>query len=79
MAGVTTPHTIPVVRIEGTFAEVGGQLGELCADTIRRAVDFDAELPPGRTRAEQLALTARYREVTAEAMPWAIEEIDAAA
>jgi isopenicillin-N N-acyltransferase-like protein len=79
IGAVTTPHTIPVVRLEGTYAEVGAQIGELCADTIRRSVDFDAELPAGRTRAHQLELAARYRDVTADAMPWAIEEIEAAA
>lgn len=76
---MTTPHTIPVVRIEGSFREVGGQLGDLCAETIRRAVAFDGELPAGRQRAEQLALAERYRVLTAEAMPWVLEEIEGAA
>jgi len=76
---MTTPHTIPFVRVEGSYEDVGGAIGELCADTIRRAVAFDEELPAGRSRADQLALAAGYLDVTAEAMPWAIEEIGAAA
>ncbi|MFN8231965.1 MAG: C45 family peptidase [Actinomycetota bacterium] len=43
------------------------------------AVAFDDDLPAGRTRDEQLALAARYRDLAEDAMPWAIEEIDAAA
>lgn len=73
-----TPHTIPVVRVEGSFFDVGGQTGELCADTIRAAVEFE-EMPAGRTRAEQLELAAAYRAVTMDAMPWAIEEVEGAA
>ncbi|MBI3647650.1 MAG: hypothetical protein HY240_02665 [Actinobacteria bacterium] len=74
-----TPHTIPFVRVAGSFFDVGGQIGELCAETIRRAVAFDDEIPVGRTRDEQLALAARYRDVTVEAMPWALQEIEGAA
>ena len=74
-----TPHTIPLVRVAGSFFDVGGQIGELCADTIRRAVDFDADVPAGRTRAEQLRLADEYRRVTVDAMPWVVEEIEGAA
>ena len=35
--------------------------------------------PAGRTRADQLALAARYRSLTADAMPWLLEEMDGAA
>jgi isopenicillin-N N-acyltransferase like protein len=76
---MTTPHTIPFVRVEGTYEEVGGTIGEFCADTIRRAVDFDHELPAGRSRADQLALADRYLALTRDAMPWAIQEIGGAA
>jgi isopenicillin-N N-acyltransferase like protein len=76
---MTTPHTIPFLRLEGTYEEVGGQIGDLCADTIRRVVEFDDQLPAGRSRADQLALAARYLDVTHEAMPWAIQEIGGAA
>jgi len=74
-----TPHPIPVLRVAGSFRDVGGAIGEACASVIRRAVAFDDDLPAGRTRDEQLALAARYRDPVEDAMPWAIEEIDAAA
>jgi isopenicillin-N N-acyltransferase-like protein len=74
-----TPHTIPVLHLEGTYRDVGLQIGETCADVIARAVAFDDEIPLGRTRAEQLALASSYRDITAAAMPWAIEELDGAA
>jgi len=74
---MTTPHTIPLLQVGGTHREVGLQVGEACADAIRVEVAFDdSKLPCGRTRGEQLALAARYREVTAAAYPWYMEEID---
>ncbi len=77
--GIATPHTIPLVRVSGSYFDVGGQIGELCADTIRLAVEFEGEIPAGRGRAEQLALADQYLRLTAEAMPWAVEEIEGAA
>lgn len=74
-----TPHTIPVFRFEGSYREVGEQIGEACADVLHASVAFDDQIPAGRTRAEQLALAERYRAVTAEAMPWVLEELDGAA
>ncbi len=79
MRRVTTPHTIPLIKVRGTHREVGGQVGEACAETIHEELDFDAAIPAGRTRADQLALAARYREVTAEAYPWYIQELEGAA
>jgi isopenicillin-N N-acyltransferase-like protein len=76
---MTTPHTIPVLRFEGSYREIGEQIGDTCADVLQRCVAFDAELPRGRTRADQLALADRYRTLTAEAMPWVLEELDGAA
>lgn len=78
-APAITPHPIPMLRVAGAFRDVGGAIGEACADVIRRAVAFEDPPPAGRTREEQLALADRYRTATAEAMPWAIEEIDGAA
>lgn len=74
-----TPHTIPLLRIEGTYREVGRQIGDACAEVIQRAVAFDDDLPQGRTRADQLALAERYRSLTSTAMPWIREELDGAA
>jgi isopenicillin-N N-acyltransferase-like protein len=58
---------------------VGRQIGDACADVLQRSVTLDGDLPAGRTREEQLALAARYRDLTAEAMPWLLDELDGAA
>ena len=79
MMRMVTPHTIPVLRFEGSYRDVGRQIGDTCADVLQRSVAFDDELPAGRTRTDQLALASRYRELTADAMPWLIEELDGAA
>ncbi len=75
----TTPHTIPLIRVEGSYRDVGAQIGDACGDVLQRAVAFDDELPDGRSRSDQLALAARYREIVAGAMPWVLEELDGAA
>jgi isopenicillin-N N-acyltransferase-like protein len=79
MTQTVTPHTIPLLRFEGSYRDVGRQIGDACAEVLQRSVAFDDELPAGRTRAEQLALASRYRELTADAMPWLIEELGGAA
>jgi isopenicillin-N N-acyltransferase-like protein len=76
---MTTPHTIPLLRLEGSYRDVGRQIGDACADVLQRSVAFDNEIPGGRARADQLALADRYRTLTAEAMPWILEELDGAA
>jgi isopenicillin-N N-acyltransferase-like protein len=77
---VTTPHTIPLLQVRGGHREVGARIGEACADVIRSEVAFDAsKIPGGRTRDEQIALADRYREVTAAAYPWYMDEIEGAA
>ncbi|MGZ4129636.1 MAG: C45 family autoproteolytic acyltransferase/hydrolase, partial [Actinomycetota bacterium] len=74
-----TPHTIPLFRFAGSYGEVGRQIGDACGDVLRRAVAFDDDIPCGRTRAEQLGLADRYRALTADALPWIVEELDGAA
>ena len=71
--------SIPVLRVAGGHCEVGLAVGTATAQVLREAVAFDAALPAGRSRAEQLALAARYREATRAATPWLAEEIDGAA
>jgi isopenicillin-N N-acyltransferase-like protein len=71
--------TFPKLRVEGSHREVGRQIGAATARTLRAAVAFDAALPAGRSRDEQLALAARYRDATLTATPWLVEEIDGAA
>jgi isopenicillin-N N-acyltransferase-like protein len=80
MPPMSPPAPIPVLRTSGTHREVGARIGEACAETIRRAASFEEEpIPEGRTRAEQLALADRYREVTLAAYPWYAEELEGAA
>ena len=70
---------LPFLVVEGSHREVGRQIGAACGEVLREAVAFDASLPAGRSRAEQLALAARYREATRAATPWLVDEIDGAA
>ena len=70
---------LPFLVVEGSHREVGHRVGEATAEACREAVAFDAVLPAGRSRDEQLALAARYRDATLAATPWLVEEIDAAA
>ncbi len=70
------PETIPTLVVTGSHREVGRAVGEACRETIRVEVAFDDRIPTGRTRAAQLELAARYRDVTAAAYPWYLEEIE---
>ena len=70
---------IPFLRVAGDHREVGRAVGAATAPVLRDAVAFDAALPPGRSRAEQLALAARYRAATWAATPWLVAEVDGAA
>lgn len=72
-------RTIPRLRVSGSHREVGRAIGAACTATLREAVGFDAILPAGRSRAEQLALSDRYRAATLAATPWLVAEIDGAA
>lgn len=76
---MTPPEPIPFISVAGSHREVGRQIGEAFAGFVRESVEFDADIPSGRTREEQLALAARYRAVTAEAYPWLMEEIEGVA
>jgi len=70
---------LPFLVVEGSHREVGLQVGMATAAVCRDAVAFDLALPAGRSRAEQLALAARYRDATLAATPWLVDEIDGAA
>ena len=70
---------LPFLRVAGSHREVGRQLGAATADTIRAAVDFGGQLPPGRTSVAQLALAAAHRDATLLATLWLVDEIDGAA
>ena len=62
--------------VAGSHRDAGRQVGEARGDVIRAQIEFDDRIPGGRTRSEQLELAARYRDVTAPAYPWYIEELD---
>ena len=70
---------IPLLRVAGSHREVGRAVGAATAPVLRDAVAFDAALPVGRSRDEQLALADGYRALTLAATPWLVEEIDGAA
>jgi isopenicillin-N N-acyltransferase-like protein len=75
-----TPEPIPVLRVGGTHHDAGEQIGLARAKTLRQAVTFPHEkIPEERSRAEQLALADRYRQVVAEAYPWYLDEVEGAA
>ena len=60
---------IPLIRVAGSHAEVGMQLGKALGEVMERvaAAPFDS------------ALVERYRAVTGRHLPWVLEELDAAA
>ncbi len=70
---------IPLLRVAGSHRDVGRAVGAATVSALRDAVAFDAALPAGRSREEQLALAGRYRAATLAATPWLVEEIDGAA
>jgi isopenicillin-N N-acyltransferase-like protein len=70
------PDPIPVLVAAGSHRDAGAQVGEARRDVIRAEVDFDDRIPDGRTRGEQLELAHRYREITAAAYPWYLEELE---
>jgi hypothetical protein len=70
---------IPLLRVAGSHREVGRAIGAATAPVLRESVAFDGALPAGRSRQEQLALAARYRDRTRAATPWLVEEIAGAA
>jgi hypothetical protein len=70
---------IPFLVVSGSHRDVGRQVGEATADVLREAVAFDSDLPPGRSREEQLALAAGYRDATLRVTPWLVDELDGAA
>ena len=73
-------HLIPLYQVSGTHREVGLQLGEIGGEQIAHEIaEAFAELPPGRTREQQLSLAAEYRDFTAPRLPWLIEEFEGVA
>ncbi len=73
-------HPIPVFTVSGTHREVGLQMGDAAAETIRADIAgaWD-DLPAGRTREQQLELATTYRDFTAPRLPWLMEELEGCA
>jgi len=75
-----TEHTIPLITVRGSYAEVGAAIGDACAATIERECDTgNWEIPSGRSVEDQLALADRYAEATRPLLPWVFEELDGCA
>ena len=69
-----------IVRVRGSHADVGTQVGAACRDAIQRVTDIaEEQLPAGRSLGDQLALAAQYRLATQDVMPWLLTELDATA
>jgi isopenicillin-N N-acyltransferase-like protein len=66
---VTPPPPIPLLRAQGSHADVGRQIGSATGETVRRfaALPYDSDL------------VRRYRAVTVEHLPWVVEELDGVA
>lgn len=75
----SSPGGIPLLVVSGSHREVGRQVGLATAGVLAKAIAFDAALPAGRSRADQLSLASRYRDATLAATPWLVEELDGAA
>ena len=75
-----TPPEIELIRVAGTHREVGRQMGEAARPALRAEIDGAwGDLPGDRSKADQLSLAARYRDVTAPALPWLMDELDGCA
>jgi isopenicillin-N N-acyltransferase-like protein len=73
-------HTIPLITVAGSYAEVGAAIGDACASPIERECDPTTwEIPAGRSLEDQLALADRYADATRPIMPWVFEELEACA
>jgi hypothetical protein len=70
------PEPIPTLTVTGSHREAGRAVGLARREVIRGEVSFDDRIPGGRTRIEQLELASRYREATAAAYPWFLEELE---
>ena len=73
---MTPAPAIPLLRVAGSYAEVGSAIGAACRDTIARECDTGGwKVPAGRSVAEQFTLADRYADVTRPLMPWLFEEL----
>ena len=76
------PPGIPFLQVRGTHREVGRQIGEALRERIRAGLErevYAGPFPEGRTLEQQLALASEYLRVTAEELPWLVEEFEGCA
>lgn len=76
------PPEIPLLQVRGTHREVGRQVGEALRERIRGELErevYVGPFPEGRTLEQQLALAGEYLRVTAEEIPWLVEEFEGCA
>ena len=78
---MTPAPPIPLLRVAGTYAEVGAAIGAACRgyDRARMRHGRLGPCPPGDGRPIQLALADCYADVTRPIMPWLFEELDGCA
>ena len=62
---------IPVLRVSGSHREVGAQIGRATAGPLQRRI--------ARLDSRLIEAAEPYREVTAQAVPWVIEELEGVA
>lgn len=65
------PELLPVIRVSGTHAEVGAQIGRASAGAVARSA---AAMTP-----DQVEAARAYREVTERELPWLVAELDGVA
>jgi isopenicillin-N N-acyltransferase-like protein len=71
---------IPLLRLSGSYAEVGAAIGDACRDTIVRECDTGGWTPPlDRSVEAQLAIADSFAEATRPVMPWVFEELEGCA
>lgn len=76
-----SPRALPLLRVEGSHHKVGLEVGSACASVVQHAVELESAGRPsrGRTMAEVMDVARRSREITADSIPWLLEELDGVA
>jgi isopenicillin-N N-acyltransferase-like protein len=65
------PRRIELLRVAGSHAEVGEQIGAACGDVVRAVC--------GRITPAAIAAAESYHAVTRRELPWLVEELDGVA
>ncbi len=71
---------LTVLRVTGSHAEIGRQVGLACQEAIARATTLVPEqLPPGMSVTQQMKRAEPYAAATQRHFPWVMEELAAVA